>query len=65
LTALHLAANCGCYELVALLLRAGAAVDCQDENCSTPAPLMFATMNRNPQTVLENHILATIGKYLQ
>ena len=94
-TALHLAASCGCHELVTLLLRAGAAVDCQDENCSTP--LMFATMNRHPhcvhelllsgadltrrningdtafslalkhearnvQTVLENHILATIGK---
>ena len=50
-TALHLAASSGCHELVTLLLRTGAEVDPEDENCSTP--LMMASLSSNPHCVHE------------
>jgi len=50
-TALHLAASCGCHELILLLLKSGAYVDCEDENGCTP--LMFAAMKNHPHCVNE------------
>jgi len=50
-SALHLAASCGCHELVVLLLRSGAQVDCEDENSCTPT--MFASINSHPHCVHE------------
>ena len=50
-TALHLAASSGCHELVTLLVRAGSAVDAEDENLSTPA--MLAALGGHPHCVHE------------
>lgn len=50
-TALHLAASCGCHELVTLLIRAGSVVDAEDENQSTP--LMLASLSGHPHCVYE------------
>ena len=50
-TALHLAASCGCHELVTLLVRSGSAVDAEDENLSTP--LMLASLGGHPHCVHE------------
>ena len=50
-TALHLAASCGCHELVTLLIRAGSEVDAEDENQSTP--LMLASLSGHPHCVYE------------
>ena len=50
-TALHLAASCGCHELVTLLVRSGSTVDAEDENLSTP--LMLASLGGHPHCVHE------------
>ena len=50
-TALHLAASCGCHELVTLLVRSGSLVDAEDENLSTP--LMLASLGGHPHCVHE------------
>ena len=48
---MHLAASSGCHELITLLLRAGAEVDPEDDNATTP--LMMATISSNPHCVHE------------
>jgi len=50
-TALHLAASCGCHELVTLLIRSGALVDAEDENMTTP--LMMSSLGGHPHCVHE------------
>jgi len=50
-TSLHLAASSGCHELITLLLRNGAMVDCEDENGVTP--LMFASLSNHSHAVHE------------
>ena len=50
-TALHLAASCGCHDLIVLLLKNGAYVDAEDENGCTP--LIFACMKNHPHCVNE------------